>query len=106
MNIPVEGFLSSGPGILAMGGLVSMWFKNQNHQEILAKEASELKRQQDAIWKWKEAHEKDSYEMREKFNKEIATISGALEVNKEQFRQIIDRLQEIKERMDNFENAH
>lgn len=115
MNIPIEQFIPSGAGLIAtLAGLAGMWFKFQHKVETLERdrdeyrkdsrdERTELRRQIDAFWEWKDDHDKQSSLIRERFNKDIAHLEGANLVVNEQFKQIVGMLEEIKERMSELE---
>jgi len=104
MSIPIEDFIPSGAGLLAtVIGLVGMWFKFQNKVENLEREDSEQGRQLEAIWKWKDTHEKEAAQAREVFNKDISKLEGANLVTTEQFKQILHMLEEIKEKIKKLE---
>lgn len=100
MNLPIEQFIPSGT--TAVGGIISIvaiWFKFQNKVENLEKEDSEQARQIEALWKWKDEHTKESGNIREHLNRDIAEIRATALVVTEQFKQILEVLSEIKERL-------
>lgn len=104
MNIPIEQFIPSGAGLVAaISGLIGIWFKFQNRIDNLEKEnfaeKTEYDRQINALWEWRDEHEKMAIEIREKFNREISEIRGSLLVTHEQYRQMIDILNDIKDRI-------
>lgn len=115
MNLPIEQILPSGAGLIAtISGLVGVWFKFQNkvdnidnylrEEKVRMKEEhEELMRQINAQWKWKESHEKEAAQIRASLNKDISEIRGGLLVTNEQFKQILEALKEIKERLTKLE---
>jgi DNA repair exonuclease SbcCD nuclease subunit len=104
MNLPIESFIPSGAGLVAtIAGLVGMWFKFQSKVERLEEDKTEIKRQIEAVWKWKSDHENTATELREKFNKELAEVRASMLVTNEQFKQILAILSDIKDRIDKLE---
>lgn len=75
----------------------------QNKIDRLEDEKSEAKRQIEAIWDWKDEHEKNANDMREKYNRELSRLEGANLVVNEQFKQIMNILEDIKERISELE---
>ena len=87
-------------------GLIGVWFRNQFKIERLEEKNNENFRQIEAIWKWKEEHSKDSGIIRDDLNKDISEIRGSILVNGEQFKQVLNLLTEIKERLTRLEDRH
>lgn len=58
---------------------------------------AELKRNMEAVWKWKDEHERDAANMREKYQTQISEVKGAQMVVGEQFKQVLSVLNEIKD---------
>lgn len=85
-------------------GFIAMWLKNQHKVERLNEKDSEQDRQHQAMWKWKDLHEKESAQIREQLHREIAELKGSQLVFGEQYKQIIAFLQDLKERMIKLEN--
>lgn len=56
------------------------------------------------FWAWKQSHEKDSSDTREKLLGQISEVKGSQLVQTEQFKQILSALEEIKDRLTNLEN--
>lgn len=95
MNIPLEVLIGyGGTAVTIIGGWFAMKFGLDRANEKI----QEVNRQVEALWKWKEKHEEEATNMRERFNKDISKLEGAALVATEQFRQILVMLQEIKER--------
>lgn len=104
MNLPIESFIPSGAGLLGtLIGLAGIWFKVQNKVENLEKEDSEQGRQINALWMWKDGHEKEAAQNRESINRELFKLEGANMVVNEQFKQILAMLEDIKERISELE---
>ena len=100
MNLPIEQFIPSGAGLLAtLAGLAGVWFKVQNKVDNLERKDLEQGRQIEALWKWKDDNEKDASKAREEFSKELFKLEGAHMVTTEQFKQIMQILNEIKDRL-------
>lgn len=57
---------------------------------------SEAKRQLEAIWKWKDEHEKESTKTREHFYTAIAEVKSANLVTETKFLQVLKILEDIK----------
>jgi polynucleotide 5'-kinase involved in rRNA processing len=51
------------------------------------------------VWKWKNSHEKEAVEMREKYQIQLSELKGALMVTGEQFKAIMLALEDIKDRI-------
>lgn len=83
--------------------IVGLWFKMQNKIDRLEDEKIEAKRQIEAIWDWKDEHEKNANDIREKYNRELSRLEGANLVVNEQFKQIMNILEDIKERISELE---
>lgn len=66
---------------------------------------AEMKRNVEAVWRWKDEHERDAANMREKYQNQIAEIRGGQMVVSEQFRQIMNDLREIKDRLGKIEDG-
>lgn len=89
----------AGTIFTAIGGWFTMKFTIERANEKII----ELQRQVNAQWKSLNDHEKDSAEIRERFNKDISRLEGSQLVHTEQFKQILSILEEIKKRMDSIE---
>lgn len=94
--------------------IVGLWFKMQNRierleekkvedQRSIDRDCAEMKRQIEAIWDWKDEHEKNANDIREKYNRELSRLEGANLVVNEQFKQIMNILEDIKERISELE---
>lgn len=92
------------PWVSTVLGIVAVWFRNQYKLERLMEKDDEQGRQIEAMWKWKDSHEKDSSTIRENFNKEISELRGSMLVANEQFKQIMTILIEIKDRLSRLEH--
>jgi len=114
MEIQPAHFFTWGGTII---GLVGVWYRNQFKLERLEEKIVDMRvlvdggsvenrRQIEAIWKWKDEHEKDSNSIRESFNKEISEIRGSMLVTNEQFKQIMTILQDIKDRVSKIEGKN
>lgn len=111
----LEQLISSGAGLLfTIAGLIGVWYKFQNKVENLEEarksdiektkdERIEFRRQIEAVWKWKDEHQKEYSSLREDLQAEIAEIRGSTLVINEQFKQILEMLKEIKERLTKLE---
>lgn len=105
MSIGIEELLPSGAGLITTIIALSIgWNKIQNKSERLEEKDAEQGRQIEAIWKWKDAHEKEAIISREGLNRDISRLEGANLVVNEQFKQIMSILQDIKERIERLEN--
>lgn len=94
MNIPFETLIGWAGTMIVIGisyGVLS-FRTNQNDDNIKD------------LWKWKDSHQKDVSETREKFQNQISELKGASLVTQEQFRQIMAMFEEIKERLLTLEN--
>ncbi len=80
-------------------GAVGAWFTYKNKVDNLQDKDIEQGRQIDAMWKWKESHDKESNQIRSEFQRELSRLEGSLLVNVEQFKQILGMLEDIKERL-------
>lgn len=98
-------------------GLLGVWFRNQfkierleeKHDEHVIsteKKHEEYVRQIEAIWRKADESEKEATATREKLNRDIGDLKGTVSVNSEQFRQVINILTEIKERLTRLENTN
>lgn len=104
MSISIETILSAGVGLITTAvGMIGMWFKFQNKVDNLEKEDSEQARQLEAIWSWKDSHEKEAALNRENMNREIFKLEGANLVVNEQYKTLVNMLQDIKERIEKLE---
>ena len=101
MNITVEQIIT---WVAMFLGLAGVWFRYQYKVERLNEKDEEQDRQIEAMWKWKDSHEKEAAQNREHFNKEISELRGIALVSGEQFKQIMSLLQDLKERMIKLEN--
>lgn len=93
--------------IWGVGTLVTIlggWFGFKYGLDRVNEKITEDKRQIEALWKWINQHEKEANEMRERFNKDISRLEGANLVQTEQFKQILNLLEDIKERLNDLEN--
>lgn len=93
--------------IWGVGTLVTIlggWFGFKYGLDRVNEKITEDKRQIEALWKWINQHEKEANEMRERFNKDISRLEGANLVQTEQFKQILNLLEDIKERLSDLEN--
>lgn len=93
----VEEMLALGGSILSMAGVVGHFFVTkykveQNRDNIID------------IWRWKNSHEKESTNLREKYQTQLSELKGGQLVVNEQFRQIMMMLEEIKQRITELEN--
>lgn len=103
----IEQVVSSSPGLIAsIAGFIGMWFKFQNKVERLEEDKIEIRRQNDALWKWKDSHEREVSESRERVQKELSRLEGMNLVVSEQFKQIMSYLQDIKERVVQLEHRN
>lgn len=104
MNFELKDIVTWGGTI---GGLLGVWFRNQYKIERLEERAieqteaifrtdKEYIRQVEALWKWKDQHERDALDTREKLNKDISELNGKNLVLTEKFTQIMTALIEIK----------
>lgn len=66
---------------------------------------AELKREFQDVWRWKNSHEKDAADMRERYQVQLSELKGGQMVVNEQFKQIIGALDDIKDRLDRLENV-
>lgn len=85
--------------LVMAGTVVGGWFTYKNKVDNLHDRDTEQGRQIEAIWKWKEQHDKDSHQWRSEFQKEISKLEGGILVSTEQFKQILGMLEDIKERL-------
>lgn len=111
MNIPIEQFLTSGAGIISTAiGLITMWNKFQNKLDNLEQdriedlarmneERQEHRRQMEAMWVWKDGHERSASEQRERYNREIAMLEGKHMAGDERHSQVMSRLDDILSRL-------
>lgn len=93
--------------IWALGSLITIlggWFGFRYGLDRANEKITENIRQLEALWKWVNTHEKEANEMRERFNKDISRLEGANLVQTEQFKQILNLLEDIKERLNYLEN--
>lgn len=61
------------------------------------------------FWKWKNTHEREAGNMREKYQNQLSELKGSILVTGEQFKQIMNILEDIKERitaLENHKNTH
>jgi predicted nuclease with TOPRIM domain len=84
--------------------IVAGWFGMKYGLDRANEKILEGSRQIEALWSWKDEHEKDSNGIREHLNKDISRLEGAQMVQTEQFKQIMQILEDIKERMGELEN--
>lgn len=104
MSFQFEQILTAAAIIIANTVTVAgLWFKMQNRIDRLEDEKVEAKRQIEAIWDWKDEHEKNANDIREKYNRELSRLEGANLVVNEQFKQIMNILEDIKERISELE---
>lgn len=101
MNISMENIVT---WIVMAVGLIGMWFKNQAKVERLTEKDNEQGLEIKDFWSWKNKHEKEANDNRERFNSQISELKGSLLVTGEQFKQIMSSLQDLKERMIKLEN--
>ena len=95
-------------------GAITGWFtlkfqverlkeRDVDQQNLIEERHNEQRIKIDAIVKWSHDHEREAYEQRDKFNKEISRLEGSLLVTTEQFKQVLNRLEEIIERLSRLE---
>lgn len=72
--------------------------KEQEKHTLLDKEGF------NEVWKWKNSHEKEAGNMREKYQNQLSELKGSILVTGEQFKQIMNILEDIKERITALEN--
>lgn len=100
MNIPLEVLIGyGGSAITVIGG----WFAVKYGLDRANEKIAEGNRQVEALWKWKDEHERDSNSIRESLNKDISRLEGSHLVQTEQFKQIMAMLEDIKERLGDLE---
>ena len=105
MNLPIEQFIPSGAGLLGtIVGLIGIWFKFQNKVENLERKDDEQGKQILDVVKWSHDHEKEASTIREQLNKDIVKLEGSNLVVNEQFKRILEILEDIKERLTKLEN--
>ena len=102
MNLSIEQ-IATWFGMLL--GLAGVWFRTQFKIERLTEKNDEQVRQVEALWKWKDIHEKESTSFREVFNRELSELRGSVLVTNEQFKQIMGMLIDIKDRLARLENG-
>ena len=99
----VELFSIGTAGVSIAGG----WFgfkygldrvneKLGEHRKDDEENHSESKRQLEAVWKWKDEHEKESTKIREQFYSAIAEVKSANLVTETKFQQVLNILEDIK----------
>lgn len=111
MNVPLEVLIGyGGTAVTVIGGWFAMRFgldraneKIKDFKEDADKKHIEYQRQIDALWGWKDEHDKEAAEIREKLNASISELKGANLVHTEQFKQVLAMLQDIKDRLEEFE---
>ena len=78
--------------------------RDKSQKDALATERAERRQALEEVWQWKNNHEKDAGNMREKYQNQLAELRGSLLVTGEQFKQIMGALDDIKERITALEN--
>lgn len=101
MELPLDHIIGYGGGIL---GIVAGWFGMKYGLDRANEKIGENTRQIEAVWTWKDTHDKESNIMREKFNRDISELRASHLVATEQFKQIISILEDIKERLGELED--
>jgi hypothetical protein len=80
-------------------GIAGGWFGIKFGLDRANEKITENQRQIDALWKWKDEHEKDATRNREEFHSEISQLKGAHLVADQILKQIVQLLEEIKQRI-------
>lgn len=101
MIVPLEVLIGYGGTAVT---IIAGWFGMKYGLDRANEKIIESNRQIEALWKWKDDHEKDSNGIREHLNKDISRLEGAQMVQTEQFKQIMQMLEDIKERLGELEN--
>lgn len=98
----IEQLIPLGSNILAtIAALATFWIKLSNKVDRQEEIVSELKRQINAVWLWKDDFEKTSAISKEKFFHDIARLDASSLVVNEQLKNIVLILQEIKSEISN-----
>ena len=74
--------------------------------ERVNEKVAEGTRQMEALWKWKDDHDKEAAGMREKFNKDISRLEGSHMVQTEQYKQILQLLEELRDEFKQFKDKY
>lgn len=94
MNIPLEVLIGyGGTAITVVGG----WFAMKFGLERVGEKVIESNRQIEALWKWKDEHDREATGMREKFNKDLSRLEGAQLVQTEQYKNILQLLEQLRD---------
>lgn len=101
MDLPLDHVVGYGTCVV---GIVASWFGMKYGLDRANEKIGENVRQIEAIWKWKDDHDKESNLIREKFNRDISELRASHLVATEQFKQIISILEDIKERLGELED--
>lgn len=103
MNIPGEVLIGyGGTAVTIIGG----WFAMKFGLERAGEKISEANRQIEALWKWKDEHDREATEMREKFNKELSKLEGSQLVQTEQYKQILQLLEQLRDEFQEFKEQY
>lgn len=94
MNIPLEVLIGyGGTAITVIGG----WFAMKFGLERVGEKVGEANRQIEALWKWKDEHDREAAGMREKFNKDLSRLEGSQLVQTEQYKNILQLLEKLRD---------
>lgn len=94
MTIPLEVLIGyGGTAITVIGG----WFAMKFGLERVSEKVLESNRQIEALWKWKDEHDREAAGMREKFNKDLSRLEGAQLVQTEQYKNILQLLEQLRD---------
>lgn len=103
MNIPLEVLVGyAGSAVTVIGG----WFAVKFGLERAGEKISEANRQIEALWKWKDEHDREAAGMREKFNKDLSKLEGSQLVQTEQYKQILQLLEQLRDEFKDFKEQY
>ena len=103
MNIPLEVLIGyGGTAVTIIGG----WFAMKFGLEGVNEKVAESHRKMEALWKWKDEHDREANTMREKFNKDISRLEGGHMVQTEQYKQILQLLEELRDEFKEFREKY
>lgn len=103
MNIPLEDFLSSSTGVIAVIGLIGTLYKSKNDTDNLKKKDEEQDKRINDIIKWSHDHEEKAADQRERMSKDISKVEGSNLVVNTKLDQIMLGIEDIRERVSDLE---
>jgi hypothetical protein len=106
MNVPVETLIGwVGTGVAIVGHYFVFNYRLDQLEKKTDLHDNSDQEQFKGVWKWKNEHEREAQKNRDELRMGISRLEGANMVVNEQFKQIMNILTEIKNRLTQLENG-